>query len=250
VGINMNPDKYCNFDCSYCEVDRRSPSKETKLDVDVMGAELQRTLAFINSGRLSARPSYQHLPRELLQLRQVALSGDGEPTLAPNFEDAVDTVIGVRALGGFPFFKIVLITNGTALDRPAVQEGLEHFTKSDEIWVKLDGGTQEFLDKVNRPGVPIEKVLSNILLVSKQRPITIQSLFPAIHGEEPSYTEIKEYAQRLSDLKHAGAKISVVQIYSAARPMLHGEWGHLPLRVLSQIAQTVRHVSGLRAEVF
>ena len=248
LGVNVNPDKKCNFDCSYCEVDRRVPVRESKLDVEVLAAELCKTIAFIQSGRLAARPSYQSLPSELLQLRQVALSGDGEPTLAPNFVEAVQAVVRVRALGGF--FKIVLYTNGTGLDQPAVLRGLEYLTKSDEVWIKLDGGTQSFIDKVNRPDVPLEKILSNILLVGRQRPVIIQSLFPAIHGDEPPFDEIREFALRLKELKAGGADISMVQIYSAARPGVNAEWGHLPLRVLSQIAQTVRLTAGIRAEVF
>ncbi len=248
LGVNANPDKKCNFDCSYCEVDRRVPSREIKLDVDVLAAELRKTIAFIQSGKLAERPSYHSLPSELLQLRQVALSGDGEPTLAANFVEVVQAVVRVRALGGF--FKLVLYTNGTGLDQPAVLRGLELLTKSDEIWIKLDGGTQSFVDKVNRPDVPLEKILANILLVGRQRPVIIQSLFPAIHGEEPPFEEIREYALRLKELKAGGAQISMVQIYSAARPGINAEWGHLPLRVLSQIAQTVRQTAGIRAEVF
>ena len=248
LGVNINPDKKCNFDCSYCEVDRRVPSKESKLDVDVMATELRKTISFIQAGKLAQLPAYHALPSELLQLRQVALSGDGEPTLAENFVEAVHAVVRVRALGGF--FKIVLITNGTGLDQPEVLSGLEFLTRSDEIWIKLDGGTQSFVDKVNRPNVPLEKILANILLLGRQRPVIIQSLFPAIHGEEPPLEEIRAYALRLKDLKTAGAQISLVQIYSAARPGVNADWGHLPLRVLSQIAQTVRQTADLRAEVF
>lgn len=248
LGVNMNPDRRCNFDCSYCEVDRRSVSSERQLLVDVMAAELHRTLLTVRSGHLRSRPWYASLPAELVQLRHVALSGDGEPTLSPNFVEAVQAVARLRALGGF--FKIVLLTNGTGLDQPEVLRGLEILTKSDEIWIKLDGGTQAFVDKVNRPNVPLEKILANILLIGRQRPIVIQSLFPAIHGDEPPFEEIQEYAQRLKELKLGGAQVSLVQIYSAARPGVHAEWGHLPLRVLSQIAQTVRQVSGLRTEVF
>lgn len=248
LGVNVNPDKRCNFDCAYCEVDRRVPAKESRLDVDVMAEELRKAIAFIQGGKLAARPSFHFLPPELLQLRQVALSGDGEPTLAGNFSEVVQAVVRVRALGGF--FKVVLYTNGTGLDQPHVLRGLELLTKSDEVWVKLDGGTQAFIDRVNRPDVPLEKILSNILLVGRQRPVVIQSLFPAINGEEPPFEEISEFAQRLKELKAGGAQISLVQIYSAARPGVNAEWGHLPLRVLSQIAQTVRQISGLRAEVF
>lgn len=248
LGVNVNPDKACNFNCTYCEVDRRSGLENIKLDVEVMATELRRTLMQVRQGQLLDKPAYKHLPKELLTLRQVALSGDGEPTLADNFREAVEAVVRVRALGSF--FKIVLITNGTGLDRPAVLEGLQHFTNSDEIWVKLDGGTQSFLERVNRPDVPLEKILANILLVGRQRPVVIQSLFPALHGEEPSFDEIREYSLRLKELKAGGAQISLVQIYSAARPGNNPEWGHLPLRVLSQIAQTVRQTTGLRTEVF
>ena len=250
LGVNMNPDQRCDFDCVYCEVDRRTAPREVALDVDAMGDELRRTLMFVHQGRLRERATYQALPDELLQLHHVALSGDGEPTLTPNFTEAVQAVVRVRALGGYPFFKVVLLTNATGLDRPQIQEGLKHLTKSDEVWAKLDGGTQAFLNKVNRGSVSLEKVLKNILSLARQRPVVIQSLFPAINGEEPPLEEIEQYAQRLKELKADGAQISLVQIYSAARPMSHAESGHLPLKTLSQIAQTVRQVAGLKAEVF
>ena len=83
-----------------------------------------------------------------------------------------------------------------------------------------------------------------------ERPIIVQSLFPAIGNEEPPLEEIDQYAHRLLELKNAGADISLVQIYSAARPSANSEWGHLPLKVLSRIAHTVRQTTGLRAEVF
>jgi wyosine [tRNA(Phe)-imidazoG37] synthetase (radical SAM superfamily) len=250
VGVNMNPDKRCNFDCVYCEVDRRTASVEPRLDLEVMGAELRATLTFVYDGRLRERPWYRALPDELLQLRHVTLSGDGEPTLAANFVEAVQAVVHVRALGEFPFFKIVLITNATGLDLPQVQEGLKYLTRSDEIWAKLDGGTQDYVHQVDRMDVPLEKVLANILALARQRPITIQSLFPSINGAEPPAEEIEQYAQRLRELKDAGAQISLVQIYSATRPKPRSECGHLPLKTLSRIAQTVRQVTGLKAEVF
>jgi wyosine [tRNA(Phe)-imidazoG37] synthetase (radical SAM superfamily) len=246
----MNPDRDCNFKCLYCEVDRTQPPRDKSLDVDVMSQELHKTLAFIEAGQLRKRPTYTSLPAELLELRHVALSGDGEPTLAPNFAEIIEAVIHIRALGQFPFFKMVLLTNATGLDQPPVQEGLKHFTKYDEIWAKLDGGTQAFLNKVNRLEVSLDKILSNILMVARQRPVIIQSLFPVINGEAPPLEEIEQYALRLKELKAEGAQIPLVQIYSATRPMNHVECEHLPLRALSHIALTVRQVAGLHAEVF
>ena len=248
VGVNMNPDKNCNFDCVYCEV-HRNGEERIELDVDQMAEELTATLALVRAERLRERPWYRNLPDELLQLRHVALSGDGEPTLSPRFAEALQAVVHVRALGGYPF-KLVLITNGTGLDLPHVLNGLRHFTRTDEIWIKLDGGTHAYLNRINRSEIPLEKLLSNILLVGRQRPVVIQSLFPSLNGEEPPLEEIEQYAQRLLEVKNGGANISLVQIYSAARPSAGSNCSHLPLRVLSRIAHTVRQSTGLRAEVF
>jgi len=250
IGVNMNPDQWCDYDCVYCEVNRAHRNPEAKLDVKVMATELEQTLAEVRSPEWIAQSCYRNLPAELRQLKHVTLSGDGEPTFSPVFLEAVETVVHLRALQLGPFFKLVLITNGTGLELGPVQAGLKFFTSQDEVWVKLDGGTEGYLGRVNRPSVPLEKVLQNILLVGRQRPVVIQSLFPAIHGEEPGLAEIDAYAARLKGLKEQGAHISLVQIYSATRPTPHSECGHLPLRTLSRIAQTVRSVTGLRAEVF
>ena len=251
IGINMNPDSACNFDCVYCEVKRGGETpREQPLIVEVMAEELKKTLTVVGDGRLRERPWFRSMPEELFALRQVALSGDGEPTLAPNFFEAVEAVVHVRALGAFPFFKLVLITNGTGLDQPQVRQGLKLFTNSDEVWVKLDGGTQAYLDKVNKMDVPLEKLLGNILDLGRQRPVVIQSLFPAINREGPPREEIQQYAERLRELRVNGAQIRLVQIYSATRPTPNSSCGHLSLKMLSQIAQTVRQIAGLKAEVF
>ncbi len=250
VGVNMNPDRKCNFNCVYCEVNHREPARESRLDVRVMVAELERTFALIQAGRLRERPWYCSLPEELLQLCHVTLSGDGEPTLAPTFAEVVEAVFHLRAVGPWPFFKIVLVTNATGLDRPQVQEGLTWFTQRDEIWAKLDGGPQGYLNGVNRPEIRIEKILENILLLARRRPVVIQSLFPAINGVEPPPAEIEQYVQRLNELKMAGAQIALAQIYSATRPTPSSACGHLPLKTLSRFAQAVRQGTGLKAEVF
>jgi wyosine [tRNA(Phe)-imidazoG37] synthetase (radical SAM superfamily) len=251
VGVNMNPDRFCDFDCIYCEVNRSKPSGVTRLDTAVMAHELERTLACVASPEFRETGPYHQLPAELLKLQHVTISGDGEPTLAANFSEVVREIVHVRALGKLPFYKLVLITNCSGLDRADVQQGIKLLTRTDEIWAKLDGGTQAYLDKVNRPhGVLLEKILANLRLLGRQRPIVIQSLFPAINGEEPPPEEIEQYAMRLRELKESGAQISLVQIYSATRPIQNAGCGHLPLRSLSRIAQVVRLVSGLKAEVF
>ncbi len=250
VGVNMNPDKLCNFDCLYCEVNRRVPGKETVLNVEAMAMELEQTLRGVHEGRLRELPLYSKVPAELLELRHVALSGDGEPTLCPQFAEAVQAVVHLRAIGPFPFFKIVLITNASGLDLPQVQSGLTLFTPQDEIWAKLDAGTQRHMDLVNRTPVQLEKVLANILAVARQRPVIIQTMLPALNDQEPPVEEMDQYCRRLVELKQEGAMIPMVQIYSATRPMTHQECTHLPLKNLSHLARRVREATGLCVEVF
>ena len=131
-----------------------------------------------------------------------------------------------------------------------MQSGLRLLTRQDEIWAKLDAGTQAHMQGVNRTDVALEQVLANILLLARERPVIVQSLFPAVNGRGPSDEEVAQYVQRLRELKEAGAQIPLVQIYSATRPTPHSECGHLPLKTLSQIAQSVRGATGLQAEVF
>ena len=250
IGVNLNPDRRCNFDCAYCEVNRTVPSRETLVDLDVLSAELERMLTLTYERRLREFPYFQNVPQELLTLKGVALSGEGEPTRSPQFAEIVREVVHIRSLGKFPFFKLVLITNTSGLDLADVQQGIGLLTSRDEIWAKLDAGTQEYMDAVNRTDFRLEKVLENILLVGRTRPVVIQSLFPLLKGLEPSPEEIERYVGHLLTLKNSGANISLVQVYSAHRPSHHPECGHLPLKSLSRIVHRVREVTGIPAEVF
>jgi hypothetical protein len=135
---------------------------------------------------------------------------------------------------------------------------LKLLTGRDEIWAKLETGTEACLEQINRPklsplncpSVTLEHVTENILALAKQRPVVIQSLFPLVDGRGPTADEVTAYAERLKQLKEAGAQISLVQVYSAHRPPARPNCGHLPLRNLSEIARRVRQITGLKTEVF
>lgn len=249
LGINLNPDQHCNFNCVYCEINRERPVRAQRLDLKVMTAELTAMLDKVFHNRLRRVTWFRNLPAELLEIKEVALSGDGEPTLCPIFSKVVKAITRVREQGLYPF-KIVLITNTTGLHRLDVRRGLRLLAAWDEVWLKLDAGTQNYLSKVNRPDITLEQVLKNILTLGRKRPIVIQSLFPDDPAARLTQDEIDQYVQRLRELRSGGAQIKLVQIYSAHRPAHRPECKHLPLDVLSDIAQRVREVAGLPAEVF
>lgn len=253
LGVNLNPDQACNCECCYCEIDRRTQSRAGSpagVNAHTVASELSSVLSAVAAGRHLAHPYFASLPREMLRLVHVALSGDGEPTLCPNFAEVVESIVHLRAAGLAPYFKLVLLTNGTLLDQPGVRTGLRLFTKADEIWVKLDAGTAESMERINRPGVPFEQILANIREIGRTRPLVIQSMFVELDGLLPERNELSEYARRLNEFKDAGVRINLVQIYSATRPPHSRRCRHLSLRVLSEIASYVHQATGLRVEVF
>jgi wyosine [tRNA(Phe)-imidazoG37] synthetase (radical SAM superfamily) len=200
--------------------------------------------------QLRELPRFRTIPADLLRLKEVALSGDGEPTLSPNFDQAVEAVLRVRSQRS-QFFKIVLISNTAGLMLPQVQRGWRQLSGEDEIWLKLEAGTQKYMKRVNRPrGLTLQNVMANILQIGRERPIVIQSLFPMLEGEEPDAAEIDAYVHRLQELMAGGAQIAMVQVYSAHRPAQNPDCGHLPLGSLSAIARRVREQTRLRAEVY
>src|SRR5690606_7543342 len=62
IGINLNPDKSCNFDCLYCCVDRTVPPAVRKVDLAVVRAELDHLLGLAVSGRLFEAPPFDQTP--------------------------------------------------------------------------------------------------------------------------------------------------------------------------------------------
>jgi wyosine [tRNA(Phe)-imidazoG37] synthetase (radical SAM superfamily) len=210
IGLNVNPDKACNFDCIYCQVDRTTESAVKKFDLAIAEQELREMVEMVRSGEISQHPPFDSIPRELLRMNDIALSGDAEPTTLPNFADTIQMIARVKP----PDAKIVLITDAGGLDRPDVKHGLEIMDANNgEVWAKLDAGTEDYFKLINRTKIPFPRILKNIAEAAKVRPIIIQSLFLKIHGVGPSAEEITAFCQRLREIKN----IKLVQVYTVAR---------------------------------
>ncbi|MCK6455927.1 MAG: radical SAM protein [Phycisphaerae bacterium] len=219
IGINLNPDKACNFDCIYCEVDRKTPPRIRDVDLDRLRDELDVVLAAAADGRLFTVPPLDHVPVDRRAVRDIAFSGDGEPTTCPRFDEAVQVAADARRRAGLHDAKLVLITDACYLTKSKVRAGLEILDRNNgEIWAKLDAGTEDYYRLVNRPNVPLQHVLDNILDAARARPVIIQSLWMRVHGRPPPNEEIVAYCDRLADLLARGARFSLIQTYTIARP--------------------------------
>jgi len=250
IGVEMNPDKKCNFDCVYCCVDRAPDGERHTFSLRTMSAELKDLLQRHRLNRFKELPTFSNVPEDLLKLKGVSLSGEGEPTLCPRFSEVVEEIIRIRNSGQWPVFKIVLITNGTGLSLPAVQKGLRLLSLTDEIWVKLDAGSFEKMRDINKSPVSLSAIIDNIVTLGQWRPVIIQSLFCSLNEAEPEDEDMDLYIQRLLEIRDQGADISAVQIYSIVRPPAHPGCGRLSLNQLSLIAKRVRSETGLNVEVY
>src|SRR6516162_7902475 len=85
IGVNLNPDKVCNFDCVYCQVDRTTPGLVRDVDVPRLRVELEAMLDLVQSGALFEMGRFRATPPHLRRLHDIAFSGDGEPTTCPEF---------------------------------------------------------------------------------------------------------------------------------------------------------------------
>src|SRR5436305_14062306 len=74
IGVNLNPDKICNFDCIYCCVDRTVPATIREVDLDVLRDELQHMLEVFRHGELFNQPPFDSTPANLRRLNDIAYS--------------------------------------------------------------------------------------------------------------------------------------------------------------------------------
>ena len=251
IGVNLNPDKVCNFDCIYCEVDRRIPGAVTGVDLRQMKDELTAMVRFARDGGLAKEPKFDEVPWLTREVKDIAFSGDGEPTMINNFADCVEAVVDVKQAEGLESTRIVLITDAAGLDKGDVKRGLEVMARNNgEIWGKLDAGTEEYFKLVNRTNVKFERILNNLLETSKVRPIIIQSLFFKVHGEAMSKAELEAYCGRLRDITDGGGQIREVHLYTVARPTPETYATKLEAIELEQMADMIRERAQLAVSVF
>jgi wyosine [tRNA(Phe)-imidazoG37] synthetase (radical SAM superfamily) len=251
IGVNLNPDKACNFDCVYCQVDRTVAPVVRKVEMGRLREELEAMVQLAVSGALFEDVRFGSVPEHLRRINDIAFSGDGEPTTSPQFPEAVDLAAELKRRYGLDDVKIVLITDAAYLTKPRVREALGVMdAHNGEIWAKLDAGTEEYYQLVNRPNVPLATVLQNILETARVRPIVIQSLWMNVRDESPPPEEVDAFARRLRGIVEQGGRIKLVQVYTIARETTE-PWV-TPLRVdqLEAIADRIRRIVDVPLAVF
>ena len=251
IGVNLNPDKICNFDCVYCQVDRSIPGATKIVDLSLLAAELGSMLESVSSGEIWRHVKFRDLPARLRTVHDIAFSGDGEPTTCRQFEAVVQVAADLKRAAGLERVKLVLITNASRLHREAVQRGLAIMDRNQgEIWAKLEAGTSSYYQQIDRSRVPFERILANITAAARVRPIVIQALFLRLAGEPPSVAELEAFCERLREILVAGGRISLVQVYTVARRPAERSVTALSDAEVDAITRMVSERTGLRAESY
>jgi wyosine [tRNA(Phe)-imidazoG37] synthetase (radical SAM superfamily) len=251
LGVNLNPDKICNFDCIYCQVDRRSEAETKFVEMSRLLQEIDDLLQLIVSGEIYREDKFAAVPEHLRRLNDIAFSGDGEPTTYRNFDEIVAQVAELKRRHRLDETKLVLITNASMFHRPVVQAGLRILDENNgEIWAKLDAGTAEYYHLIERTTIPFSQILDNILAAAKVRPLVIQSLFMRVQEEPPSASEIEAFCERLREIVAGGGKIKLAQIYTVARRPAESYVTPLSDEEVDRIVEAVRSRTGLSVEAF
>jgi wyosine [tRNA(Phe)-imidazoG37] synthetase (radical SAM superfamily) len=242
IGVNLNPDKRCNFGCLYCQVDRYLKRDLRHVDLGQLRDELEMAMEEAISGRLWDDPRFGVTPDELRRINDIAFSGDGEPTCLPQFDQAVRIAADVKNDNNRPDVKIVVITNATQLESKQVDRALPILDANNgELWCKLDAGTESWFQTVNRPGpILMADILRGIKRVSRGREVVIQTLWFRVDGVGPSSQEIEAWCDRLDEILAAGGRLRLVQIHTVARSPLSPRAAHLPDEQLDAIGRRVR----------
>ncbi|HWQ40133.1 MAG TPA: radical SAM protein [Burkholderiales bacterium] len=249
VGINLNVNNACNWRCIYCQVPGLRRGAAPEVDLPRLREELRLFLGQVLHGDfLQSR-----VPEGSRRLNDIALSGNGEPTSAREFEDVIEIIGETRAELNVPReVKTVLITNGSLLHRREVKSGVEKLRgQQGEVWFKIDSGSTHGMRLVNDTRSGLARVRENLAIAAHACPTWVQTCVFALDGAAPSEVEQQAYLELLEERLRARVPIRGVLLYGLARKSQQPEaerLSSLPAQWLEAYAGRIRAL-GLEVKV-
>ena len=249
IGINLNPNDACNWRCVYCQVPGLVRGNAPPIDL----ARLERELSGFLDDVLDRGWMEEHVPAGSRVLKDVAFSGNGEPTSSSQFGAAVDLVAGVlRRRGLLGRIELVLITNGSFAHRPDVLAALEAMRDAGGVvWFKVDSATDAGLRRLNDARTGPERQRRNLEIAARACPTWIQTLMLADDGRPPEEDELEAYLDLVRGLVRDAVPVRGVLLYGLARESHQPEaprLSALPRAWLEAFAERIR-AAGLPVEV-
>lgn len=238
IGINLNPNNACNWQCVYCQVPNLTRGMAPALDIALLEHELDSFLAEIIQGDFMTT----YVEPEVQVLKDIAFSGNGEPTSCPQFDQALQIVEKLRTRYQLGFnVKTRLITNGSLMHKPAVLDNIQYLDGlNGEVWFKLDAGTRNDIQRINHVHVNPQQHLTRLKACAARCPTFIQTCLFAWHQEVPDEAFIQAYLDSVSQVRDV---VKGVYLYGVARPSYQPEApfiSRLPLDWLVAFAEKIR----------
>jgi wyosine [tRNA(Phe)-imidazoG37] synthetase (radical SAM superfamily) len=236
IGINLNTNNACNWRCIYCQVPDLARGTAPPVDLPLLEKELSGFLHELQHGDFM-----QRVPPEARRINDIAISGNGEPTSAQEFTDVIEIVARYKPAD----LKLVLITNGSLMQRDNVQQGLSRMAQlNGEVWFKLDRASEEGMQRVNDTKMTMDKVRQNLVTAISCCPNTwLQTCWFALDGIPPGAQDEDDYVDFLKALLRASIKPGGVLLYGLARPSLQAEaprLSALPDQLMESFAARIR----------
>jgi hypothetical protein len=167
----------------------------------------------------------QRVPPEARRINDIAISGNGEPTSAQEFAEVIEIIARLKPAD----LKLVLITNGSLLQRDNVQQGLRRMAQlNGEVWFKLDRASEAGMALVNDTKMTMEKVQQNLATAIACCPNTwLQTCWFALDNKAPLAQDEDDYVDFLKGLLRGGINPQGVLLYGLARASMQKEGSRL-----------------------
>lgn len=163
LGVNLLPHTYkaCPFNCAYCQYGFTG-AKGHVISAD--GQDMPGVAEVV----AAVRSALEEYP----SVSYITFSGNGEPTLHPDFRIIVDELKKLKN-GINPEIKLAILSNSALVYKEEVRRGLANL---DCRFMKLDCGDKETFSRFNRPhkDITLDMIVEGL---KKLDDIIIQSLF-------------------------------------------------------------------------
>ena len=241
VGINLNVNNACNWQCIYCEIPNLTRGTPPPIELDVLENELRFFLHEIIHGDYMEK----NVSIEDRHLKDIAFSGNGEPTSAEEFPQVILIVKKIlQEFGLLHKIKIRLITNGSLMHQDSVLKSIELLKEiNGEIWFKVDAATEETIKTINQVNLKPNQILERLLNTANICPTFVQTCIFMIDGKSPNEKDIDAYVELINKAKK---NIKGVHLYGLARPSLQPrakDLGRITEEELQNIAQKLLNLN-------
>ncbi|WVH09257.1 MAG: Radical SAM domain protein [Fluviibacter phosphoraccumulans EoVTN8] len=244
IGINLNTNNACNWACAYCQVPGLHRGDAPEVNLPLLEAELKGLLD--NQALSSMIPP--DTPAAMREIRDIAFSGNGEPTSSPQFLQAVEIAKRQRDAHGLKI-PLVLITNGSLMLRPEVQEGIRALNEAGGVvWFKVDRLLSESMKQINGISYKPEQIQHRLDVACSLAPVWLQTCWVAWDGQAPGAEDETAYLDFMARNAH---QIQGVHLYGLARPSLQPEAPHLKALAadtMNALAERIR-ATGVKVQI-